>query len=217
MRRRKTDKGECVRKRIAATTIATMLVIGAVSFLATLQAQPAARDQLLLSVAQGDSTLSIVRVAGQALTLIKTLPIGTDTREVCVAPDGRRAYVSNDGEGSVTAIDLDAQTVVATIALPGIKRPEGCVVSPDLTTLNVAGMESDNVAIVSTKTNQLVKTVEAGCAWASGGQRLRTSVLLAGRGRPLSVVESGGALREHSFRTGEEEIALDFFTGPVQV
>ncbi len=42
------------------------------------------------------------------------------------------------------------------------------------------------------------------------------------RGRGLkhlsfTVVELGGSLREHRFQSGEEEIALDFYTGAVQV
>jgi YVTN family beta-propeller protein len=151
-----------MRKNVMATTLAVVAVIGVFSLLATLHAQPGPRDQLLLAVAQGEGALSLIRIEGKTLTPIKTLPVGKGAREVCVAPDGRRAYVSNDPDSTITAIDLDAQKVIATIALPGIKRPDGCAESPDGKKLYVAGMESGNVAIVSTQTNQLLKTVEAG-------------------------------------------------------
>jgi 5-deoxy-glucuronate isomerase len=45
---------------------------------------------------------------------------------------------------------------------------------------------------------------------------------IARRGRDLkylsfSIVELGGSLREHTFETGEEEVSLDFYTGPAEV
>ncbi|MBI3280677.1 MAG: 5-deoxy-glucuronate isomerase [Acidobacteria bacterium] len=45
---------------------------------------------------------------------------------------------------------------------------------------------------------------------------------LAKRGQELkylsfTVVELGGGLREHTFESGEEELSLDFYTGPVRI
>src|SRR5690349_18074131 len=45
---------------------------------------------------------------------------------------------------------------------------------------------------------------------------------IAQRGKDLkylsfAIVELGGSLREHAFDSGEEEICLDFYTGPVRV
>src|SRR3954469_10505566 len=45
---------------------------------------------------------------------------------------------------------------------------------------------------------------------------------IAHRGKDLkylsfTIVELGGSLKEHSFDTGEEEISLDFYNGPVRV
>ena len=45
---------------------------------------------------------------------------------------------------------------------------------------------------------------------------------IATRGNELkylsfSIVQLGGKFREHEFRSGEEELSLDFYTGPVQV
>lgn len=33
----------------------------------------------------------------------------------------------------------------------------------------------------------------------------------------FTIAELGGSLREHTFETGEEEVSLDFYTGPVQI
>src|SRR4051812_24296627 len=45
---------------------------------------------------------------------------------------------------------------------------------------------------------------------------------IAKRGKDLkylsfTIVELGGSLKEHSFETGEEEVSLDFYSGPVRV
>ena len=95
-----------------------------------------------------DSTLAIIKVDGRTLTLLATVPIGKGSREeVCVSPDGKRAYVSNDKDNSSTAVDLETREVIATIPLPGVKHAEGCAESPDGKKLYVAGMQSDNVAV----------------------------------------------------------------------
>src|ERR671912_275811 len=33
----------------------------------------------------------------------------------------------------------------------------------------------------------------------------------------FTIVELGGNLREHTFQTGDEEVSLDFYTGPVTI
>ena len=152
-----------MRKNETATAVTATSVIAVLGLVLTLHAQPISHGELLLAVSQGDSALSLVKIEGKTLTPLAKIPVGKGSREeVCVSPDGRRAYVSNDSENTTTAIDLEAQKVIATIALPGIKHAEGCAESPDGKKLYVAGMESDNVAIVSTGTNQLLKTIEAG-------------------------------------------------------
>ena len=138
------------------TAVRPILVAAAILAVSSLRAQ-GAPDHLLLAVSQADKTLAVFKVQGKALTPVKTLPIGNGTREVCVAADGRRAYVSNDKDSTITVVDLDTLAVVATIALPGVKRPDGCATSPDSRKLYVAGMESENVAVLSTDTYQVLK------------------------------------------------------------
>jgi len=134
-----------------------LLTLASCLLAAVLPAQAPARDHLLLAVSQTDNALAVFKVDARALTLLKTLPIGNGTREVCVAADGRRAYVSNDKDNTVTVVDLDTLTVAATIPLPGVKRPDGCVTSPDSRKLYVTGMESENVSVISTDTQKILK------------------------------------------------------------
>lgn len=194
-----------MRKIVTGRTIAAISVVGVFSLLAALHGQPGPRDQLLLAVAEGEGALALIKIEGKTLTPIKMLPIGKGGREVCVAPDGKHAYVSNAADNTMTAIDLDAQTVIATIALPGVKRPDGCAASPDSKKLYVAGMESGNVAIISADTNQVLTTVEAGkeprrFVFTSDGRHLYVTsedaktirIMDAASGKIVGSFESGG-------------------------
>lgn len=151
-----------MRKIVVATALAAVSAIAVPGLLTGLPAQAASRDQLLLAVGQADHVLSLIRIEGKTLTPLKTIPIGKGARELCLSPDGNRAYVANDSDSTVTVVDLVAQEVVTTISLPAIKRPDGCAVSPNGQKLFVAGMESGNVAILSAVTNRLQKTIAVG-------------------------------------------------------
>jgi YVTN family beta-propeller protein len=114
-------------------------------------------DHLLLAVSQGDSALAIFKVADRTLTPVKTLPIGKTAREVCVAADGKRAYVTNDNDNTVTVVDLATLATTATFALPTIKRADGCTTSPDSRKLYVTGMESENFVVLAADSGKVLK------------------------------------------------------------
>ena len=48
--------------------------------------------------------------------MVRTLPVGKAPQETLIRPDGRVAYVSCAGEGSVAVIDLTTWTVTQTIS-----------------------------------------------------------------------------------------------------
>ncbi len=171
----------------------------------SLLAQTAARDHLLLAVSQADNVLAVFKVEGKTLTPAKTLPIGSGTREVCVAADGRRAYVSNDKDGTITVVDLEGLQVAATIPLPGVKRPDGCATSPDSRKLYVAGMESENVSVISTETHKVLKQLPVGdeprrilfspdnkVLYVSREESEEISIFDAATEAPLGTLKSGG-------------------------
>lgn len=129
---------------------------------AGLAAQPPARPHLLLAVSQADNKLAVFKVEGQAMNPVASIPIGNGAREVCVAADGRRAYVSNDKDNSVTVVDLESLQATATILLPGLVRPDGCGTSPDSKKVYVTVMDSEAVAVIAADTNRVMKTVKVG-------------------------------------------------------
>jgi YVTN family beta-propeller protein len=56
-------------------------------------------------------------------TVIKTLPVGVNPRMVGVLADGSRAYVVNQGDSTVSVVNLTTNTVTATIPVPQTIHP----------------------------------------------------------------------------------------------
>src|SRR5215471_2077129 len=95
-----------------------------------------AADHHVVVVNSGDNTVSIyspfvITNGDPGLRLLKTVPVGKTPNEVCISPDGKRAYVSNRGETTVSVVDLDSLAVSATIGDPGMKNPDGCLLNGD--------------------------------------------------------------------------------------
>ena len=124
-----------------------------------LQAQAPKQDRLLVVVNRAPEQVSLFKVEGTNLTLAKKLPVGKTPRELCVSPDGKRAYVSAQEGNSVTVVDLDAMMLSATITPADLKSPDGCVVSPDSKKLYVVAMGRDSVFVVSTSDHKVQKEI----------------------------------------------------------
>jgi YVTN family beta-propeller protein len=76
---------------------------------------------------KAENTVSILELP--AGTELAKLPTGTGPHEVAIAPDGKRAVISNYGDqtpgSSLTVIDLEALRVASTIDLGEFRRPHG--------------------------------------------------------------------------------------------
>jgi YVTN family beta-propeller protein len=73
-----------------------------------------------------------------------------------MAPDGKRVYISNGKDGTVSAIDTSDNTVLATI--PVGKRPWNMAITPDGKKLYVANGRSNSVTVIDTE--QLIPSGE---------------------------------------------------------
>jgi YVTN family beta-propeller protein len=105
-----------------------------------------------------DGTVSIFDVMS-APRLVATVPVGKEPRELCVAPDGNRAYIMNRTDNSVSVLDLATYKAIATITHARIKRPEGCAVAVDSKKLYVASADADALLVFGTDNNQLIKDI----------------------------------------------------------
>ncbi len=55
--------------------------------------------------------------------VLATIPVGLNPAAVTVLQDGSRAYVANEGDGSVTVVSLTSFTPLSTIQLPPVSSP----------------------------------------------------------------------------------------------
>jgi YVTN family beta-propeller protein len=78
---------------------------------------------------------------------VAPIAVGDLPRCVRISPDGKRAYVSNFGDGSVSVIDTIAQCVTDTVEVGG--HPEALAVSPDGHHLYVGDYWSGTVTVLS--------------------------------------------------------------------
>ncbi|MEO6239595.1 MAG: YncE family protein [Vicinamibacterales bacterium] len=117
------------------------------------------RDTLLVVVNRAPALATIYRVEVNGLTRLDAVAVGKGPREVCVSPDGRRAYVGNQGASSVTAIDLATRKVIATIDDPALAGADGCVVSADSSRVYVAPSGAAAVAVIGADTLAVVQKI----------------------------------------------------------
>ncbi|HYX62718.1 MAG TPA: cytochrome D1 domain-containing protein, partial [Burkholderiales bacterium] len=75
-------------------------------------------------------------------------------------PDGRRVYVSNGRDGSVSVIDTAAQKVVDTVKVGN--RPWNMAITPDGAKLYVANGRSNSVSVIDTRSNQRIADIPVG-------------------------------------------------------
>jgi YVTN family beta-propeller protein len=77
-----------------------------------------------------------------------------------VQPDGKRVFVSNGKDATVSVIDTARNEIVATV--PVGKRPWNMAVTPDGKKLYVANGKSNSVSVIDTETNQSLKQIPVG-------------------------------------------------------
>jgi YVTN family beta-propeller protein len=75
---------------------------------------------------QASSTVSVIDLATNQKT--QDIPVGVEPYGIALTPDGVRAYVANSASNTVSVIETVGNTVVATIAIPGI-QPRGVAIT----------------------------------------------------------------------------------------
>jgi len=74
----------------------------------------------------------------------------------------QNAYITNDGSGDVSVIDMATNMVAATITVG--TAPFAVTVSPDGGTVYVANIASENVSAIAASTNKVIATITVGSA-----------------------------------------------------
>ena len=96
------------------------------------------------------------------LRLLGVLVIGTLAQFKAPA-QSFKAYVPNEAANTVSIIDVNTDTVVATIPVEG-QRPRGLAVTPDQRFLYTANANTDDVSVIDLHTQKLVTKIDIGHA-----------------------------------------------------
>lgn len=90
---------------------------------------------------------------------IATLTVGDEPHEIAVTPDGRKAYVSNVGDRSITVIDLESLGTRGTIRPARADFPHGLAITPDGELLVLTSERSHRLYLIETRRDVLLRSV----------------------------------------------------------
>jgi len=118
--------------------------------------------------------------------------VGEEPAEMCADSTAMYLYVTERASRSVRVIDLSTRAVVGSLADPGIRRPDGCIVSPNSKKLYLMDLAADKVFVFSTESKHLLSAVEMGpeprrAVFTPDGKRVLVSVE---NGNELTVLDA---------------------------
>jgi YVTN family beta-propeller protein len=125
------------------------------------------------------------------------IPVGNYPAFVAITPDGRTAYVTNqggqEGSGDISVVDTPSRAVVRTIQAG--RRPTGIAITPNGTRAYVANLGSNTVSVINTVTQTLVGTIPVGSgpfgvAITPDGNRVYVTNLTSGTVSVIDVATS---------------------------
>jgi YVTN family beta-propeller protein len=132
-----------------------------------------------------ESTQSLVVVDATAGRVVTAIPThGRGSHMVVRAPDGRRAYVVNVGDGTLSVLDLAAATFLTAIRTGN--GSEGVAIAPNGREVWVANRADETISVVDTAANAVVATLPAPglpyrVAFAPDGTKAYVACVLADR------------------------------------
>ena len=113
-----------------------------------------------------DDTISVIDPATN--TVIQTISVGNEPRDLASTPSGDRIYVPNRHSDDVSVISTATNTVSATIADASFDEPYAAAVTSDGTEVWVVnkkggGSTTGSVTIISVATNMVTATIDDPC------------------------------------------------------
>src|SRR6266571_2508546 len=83
----------------------------------------------LLVLNKGEDSLMVLDVP--SYRRLATIPVGKEPHEVAATPDGRKAYVSNVRDKTISVVDLSGLRVARTLRSEHFDFPHGLATTPD--------------------------------------------------------------------------------------
>ncbi len=162
------------------------------------------------------SIVSVIDVATNTVTA--NISVGSYPVEVEVSLDGTKLYAVNQ-EGTVSVIDTNTNTVIATINIGEGNYPLGVAVTPDGTKVYVTNSGSSTVSVIDTVTNNVVATVAVGnYPFGVSVTPDGTKVYVANSyNNTVSVIDTATNNVTDTINVGSEPRAFGKFIGPLRV
>ena len=152
-----------VASRASLAVLSAVATLAIVPAAATASAGGAWHDRCAPQTAYvanyGSSTVTPISI--RTNTVGPAIPVGSGPFAIAITPDGRTAYVVNDGDpGTVTPISIRTNT--AGPAIPTGGYPVAIAITPDGRTAYVANYGSGTVTPISTRTNTAGPAIPVG-------------------------------------------------------
>lgn len=120
-------------------------------------------DDTLLAVVNPDvNTVTLFDIGADRNLPLGEIPVGTEPNGVAITPDGKKMYVANtvDGTVSVLAIDVTQQPAASVTATLEVgTEPYGVALTPNGTKAYVTNSRSNSVSVIDTATDTVVTTI----------------------------------------------------------
>ncbi|MDQ6696832.1 MAG: YncE family protein, partial [Actinomycetota bacterium] len=154
-------------------------------------------QRLLVALNQADA-LAVVDLVAPSHP-VRLVHVGAFPYDVATGADTRLAYVSNELDGTVSVVDLELGTVVASVGVGGPRgdheaHPEGLLVDPYRHLLYVAVTSRDTVVAINTVTRRVVRSVSVARRGTLGTA-------------PLDLAESPDGTTLYAADSGEDAVA----------
>jgi YVTN family beta-propeller protein len=124
-------------------------------------------DTRAVIVNRQKASVSVIKVRNadgtDAAQMLAEVPVGKEPRFVAIAPNDGRAYVTNAFDGTMSVIDLTANTPVALGSAVDVGvEPRGIAITPNGSYAFIAGHTTGDVAVVRLSNNEVVGRVHTG-------------------------------------------------------
>ena len=149
-------------------TITSFLIGGTTAFPTTTTGLPFGAAPTSLVNANGtvyvtESGRNVVGVlGGSPLTVTAEVAVGANPVDLTVLPNGKKIYVANAGDNSITVIDASDNSVVTTISDPLASNPVWAVPSADSSHVYVVNKGSSNVSVIDATSDMVIATLNVG-------------------------------------------------------
>src|SRR3954453_7164862 len=133
---------------------------------------------------------------------VSYVKVGSYPYGAALTPDGKKGFVSNEADGTVSVIDMDAKSKIDDVQVgPHLSHPEGMAIDPSGKRLYVAVAHQDVIAVVNTDSNKVERTLSVGRSQGIGTEPTALSVTPDGC-RLMSADSGEDAVAVFSLRTG---------------